>query len=390
MRYRSRTVLVVAAASFLLLGLASAASAAETAGSELVIISEDDVIVDDLYAAGSRVIIDGTLDGDLIAFAGEDILIRGEVTGSVYAVAPVVKVEGQVGRSLRSTGDSLEVTGTVGHDVVAAVRRVEIGETSAIGNDVVLWAWAVTAEGSIGGTLSGTMRSLDLAGSVEGDVDVTVSRLSVTDSLEVSGDLGYRSDDAADGLDQASVGGAVVKKTPRPPNIRVRALNLLARMLVVMLLTGTALLVAWGWPAQTDRAGSAARASWLKAYGWGALVILSPLILSAGVGLILALAPASASLPLLAIFAPVILALLGIVLALSLVAGVPAVVMLGQLLPGRYSVYGSIVVGSVVVGIAWLTPLIGPLVPLLALPLGMGGWIIGWKARERGGMEDTV
>ena len=205
----------------------------------------------------------------------------------------------------------------------------------------------------------------------------------------MTGDLGYRSPSEAEGLDQVTVGGVVVRKTPVPPNIRVRALGLLARFLVVLGLTSTALLVAWGWPQRTSLAGDRARAQTLRSFGYGALIMLSPLLLT-GIGVLIAsLVPASASLPLLAIFGPLVVATAGVVLVLSLVAGVPAVLALGRALPRERALFGSIVVGSVVAGLIWLVPYLGWLVPLLVLPIGLGAWMLSFRETREPGAEPT-
>lgn len=379
MPFRFRAAGTLAFAAAFVLSVAGPAFAAETAASELVIIAEGDVITEDLYAAASRVIIDGTLDGDLIAFAADEVVIRGEVTGSVIAFAPTVLVEGNVGGSLRATGSEVKVAGLVERDVVAVAFGVDLESGSVVSGDVLVWAVNLTSKGTVGGTVSGTQRSMDIEGVVNGDIDVSVNQLTVTGPLQVTGDLGYRSNNEGIGLEQATVDGAVVKKTPLAPNIRVRALNLLSRILVVLLLTGSAMLVAWGWPERTERAGGKARKSLLKSYGFGAAIVFSPIVLAVAVGLMIGLAPASASLPLLAVFVPVIAFLGGIVLALALVAGVPAVLMIGQLLPGDRSIYGAMAVGAALVGVAWLLPFVGWLVPVLVLPLGMGAWILGWR-----------
>ena len=387
MRYPSRTALCAGIAGILILAADSPALAAETASSDIVIIAEGDTITDDLYAAGSRVVVEGTIDGDLIAFAAEEILISGEVTGSVLVVAPTVTISGAVARSVRFTANRLSISGSIGADLVGAALRVGLSPESVVDGDVVVWAFSVTAAGSIGGDLQGTQRSLDLEGSVGGDVDVSVNRLVIAGPLEVAGDFGYRSASDAEGIDQATVDGVVAHKTPLPPNIRIRALGLLTRLLVILGLTCAALLVAWGWPGRTGAAGDRARASVWSALGRGALFILSPLIVAGIAGLIAGLVPASASLPLLAIFVPLIVALAGMVLVLSLVAGVPAILALGRAMPGDRGSYGSIVIGSIVAGLLWLMPWVGWLVPLLVLPIGLGAWMLTF--REEGSQPPT-
>ena len=375
----SRALSTIGLALVVVVALAAPAMAAETASSDFVIIREDVVISDDLYATGVRVIIEGKVDGDLFAFAAEDVLIEGEVTGSVFVLASELTLSGVVGGSVRAGVRHLEITGTVGRDVVGVVLKSELGDTAAIENDVLLWAVNAVSRGSIGGDLSGTAARIELEGSVDGDVALAVSRLSVTGALDVSGDLGYRSENEATGLDQAAVGGVTVRQTPLPPNVRVRALGLLARLLAVIGLTAAALLIAWGWPRRTEGAADAATARPIRAYGIGLVVMLSPALLTVAAGLVVAVAPPSASLPLLAILAPLVLALIGVVLILSLVAGVPAVLTIGRRIPRDFGLYGSVLAGAAFAGVIWLIPLVGWLVPIVLLPLGMGAWILGLR-----------
>jgi cytoskeletal protein CcmA (bactofilin family) len=362
------------------MGLGGTALAAETASSDLVIIQEGDTVSDDLYAAGLQVLIEGVVDGDLIAFAAEEVVISGEVTGNVIAIAPKVTIEGSVGESVRVTARELDVTGQIGGDVVATVVTASFGPSSVVTGDVVIWALNVTAAGTIGGDFIGTQRRVDLEGEVGGDVNLSVGRLTITGPLSVGGDLDYRSGVEASGLDQATVDGAVVHKTPVPPNIRIRALGLLTRLLVVLGLAATALMVAWGWSERTAKAGEKAAGSPFRAFGRGALVILTPLLLAGLAALIVAVAPPSASLPLLAIFVPLVLVTAGIILVLSLVAGIPAVLVLGRLVPGQRGMFGAIALGSLLVGIVWMIPLVGWIVPVVVLPWGLGAWLLTFRS----------
>jgi len=379
MRFLSRRLLLAAAACAAILAIALPAVAAETSNAEFVIIQEDDVFPEDLYAGAIRVVVNGTLDGDLVAFAAEDVVITGTVTGSVTAIAPSVRVEGTVEGSLRVSGNRLQIDGNVDGDVVAAVFAADLGAGSRVGGDVLIWGWDVAALGTVGGDVTGTQRNLELAGAVEGDVDVAVSRLTVVSPLSVGGDLGYRSANEAEGLDQVTSGGTIVAKEPLPPNIRVRALMLLGRFMVIVFLSIAALTAAYGWPARTSRAiaevGRAPVRRWLA----GALVVFSPIIAIGVAALIVGVAPASAAFPLLVVLIPLILALFGLSFALALVAGAPVVGWLGGVIFRRFEIYGAILTGSIVVGLVWYLPWLGWLVPLVVLPLGLGAWLATWR-----------
>lgn len=379
MRYLSRRLLPAVGVCAALMSLALPAMAAETSNAEFVIIPEGDVFPEDLYAGAIRVVVNGTLNGDLVAFAAEEVVITGVVTGSVTAIAPSVRVEGEVEGSLRVSGNRLDVDGSVAGDVVAAVVSAELGPDSDVGRDVLVWGWDVAALGSVGGDIQGTQRNLALAGSVAGDVDVSVNRLTVADGLNVGGDLGYRSLNEAEGLDQVSTDGTIVAKQPLPPNIRVRALTLLGRFMVILFLSIAALTTAYGWPGRTSRAIGEVGRTPLRKWLVGAMVVFSPLIAIAVAALIVGLAPATAAFPLLAVLIPLILALFGLTLAVGLVAGAPVVGWLGGVLFRRFELYGAVLAGSVAIGVLWYLPWVGLLVPVVVLPLGLGAWLATWR-----------
>lgn len=389
MRFLSRGALAAVLTTFAVAVPSLPALAVETSSSEFVIIREDTVFSDDLYAGAVRVIVEGTLDGDLVAFAAEEVVINGTVNGSVTALTPSVVVNGRVGGSLQATGNSLVLAGEVDGDVVAAAVDVRLEASSNVEGEVLLWSWSVDARGTVGEDLTGTFRSLRLAGTVNGDVDVTVATLEIIDALEVGGDLGYRSDSEGVGLDRAEVGGVVAEKDPLAPNIRIRALGVLGRFLVFIMLAVSALTVAYGWPDRTREAIASLTARPVRRWLAGAAIIFSPLVVAAVTGVILGLAPAAAAFPLLAVLLPLTLALVGLVFALSMVAGAPVAGWLGSLVSRRLDLYGRIVVGSIAVGIVWFLPVLGWVVPLLMLPWGLGAWMATWQ-RQRSSDSESV
>lgn len=365
-----------------LVSVATPAMAAQTSSSEFVIIREGDVFPEDLYAGAIRVMVEGTLEGDLVAFSAEEIVIEGTVTGSVMAVTPRLVVNGEVGESVRFVGTHLDVKGEIGGDLVATALDTDLAASSDISGDVLLWSWDALVLGTVGGDLGGTQRALDLAGDLRGDVDVSVTRLTVVDDLRVTGDLGYRSGRDAEGLERVDVQGVIVDKAPLPPNLRVRALGLLGRFLVILFLSVAALSAGYGWPRRTTAAigevGNKPIRKWLV----GALVLSAPAIVTGIAGLILWLGPAAAAFPLLVVLVPVILALVGLALALALIAGAPTVGWVGGVLFKRLDIYGALLAGSLVVGVVWFLPLVGWLVPITVLPWGLGAWMATWGGQS--------
>ncbi|HEX6220541.1 MAG TPA: hypothetical protein VF115_05570, partial [Acidimicrobiia bacterium] len=222
-------------------------------------------------------------------------------------------------------------------------------------------------------------RNLELAGSVDGDVDVSVNRLTVVDQLNVVGDFGYRSANEAEGIDRVTAGGTIVAKEPLPPNIRVRALTLLGRFMVILFLSIAALTTAYGWPTRTARAIAEVGRTPVRRWLTGVVIVFSPLIAIGVTALILGLAPPEAAFPLLVVLIPLILALFGLSFALALVSGAPVVGWLGGVVFRRFEIYGAILAGSILIGLAWYLPWMGLLVPLIVLPLGLGAWLATWR-----------
>lgn len=370
--------LLVAVAFFVAIPVLPA-FAAQTDSSELVIITENDVVEQDLYAVANRIIIRGKVDGDLVAIAGQDILIEGEVTGSVMALAPEVVVTGTIGRSLRATSPKVTVSGSIGNDLVAVAGSLEISAQGSVASDVVLWAWNASLLGRISGGLEGAQRNLELAGSIEGDVSVSVRRLDIVGPLSVGGDLDYRSTEEAAGLDQATVGGAVVRQEPVPPNIRLRALGLVGRLLVAICLSALALLVVWGWPERTQRALDSLKSFPLRSVLIGLAIFASPLLVLGLAVLIFSLAPTTAAVPMIGAMIPLFLAMVGLVFVLALGAAIPSAAWIGSVLRKNVTIAGAVGIGAATISLLWLVPVAGWLVAIAVLSAGLGGWINSYR-----------
>jgi cytoskeletal protein CcmA (bactofilin family) len=303
------------------------------------------------------------------------VSIEGEVTGSVTALAPEIKVSGVIGGSLRVTSPSVEISGEVVGDVVAVAFGIELAPGGQVGADLIMWAWNAGSHGSVTEDVQGSQRRLDLSGDVTGNVRVSAGRVSVVDDLHVGGDLTYRSSNDAVGIDLADVDGVVVQQTPVQPNIRIRALALAAKILVSIVLAAMALVVSSVWPERSERALAGLEAAPFRSFLTGGAVGLSPALVLGVAVAVLAFAPSSTALPLVAVLIPILFALMGIVLVAGMFAGMPAVAWIGARIKKQTTVAGAVAIGSAVVAILWLIPVVGWIVALLVLAAGMGGWL---------------
>jgi hypothetical protein len=349
------------------------AAAAERSSSDVVLVDEGTVITNDLYAAGNRVVIRGRVEGDLVATAFEDVLIAGTVTGDLLGVAGSVVVTGTVGESIRVVAPSIQVEGVVGGDILGLGWSMSVpGE---IAGDAVLWAWQAAVTGTLGGDLEGQTRRLSLGGEVEGNVDVTTGSLTVADGTVVGEDLGYRSARPSPNVDNAEVGGIVVHRLPLAPNVRVRALMVMAKIVLSLLAAVVGLLVIWAMPEAARRASSAIANSWWRAWLRGLAICAAPLALLVVAALLLGVAPPAAAVPLLAVAVPLFLAVAGVLLALAFAAPAAVYPWLGGWGGSDRSTVRSFLLATLAVTVVILVPWLVVVVVFVVVPIGMGAWL---------------
>lgn len=357
----------------LLLWIPEYAQAAERSVSDIVLVDRGTVIEDDLYAAGNRIVIDGRVDGDLIVAAYEDVTIRGTVTGDVLGVAGQVIIDGRVGESVRVVSPRVDVTGEVGRDVIISGWDVTLA--SEVSGDVTLWAWAVDMAGRVQGDLEGQMRHLLLGGRIGMNVDVTVTDLRVAPGAAVGRDLGYRSGDVAAGVEEAEIGGIVVHRLPLAPNVRIRALWILAKVALGLMAAVIGLLVTWASPGAADRAAGAVRASWWRSWLRGLATMALPLVVVTLMVLLLWLAPTQAGLPLIGVLLPLLSGVLGVVVMLGFLSPAAAFPWLGRAGNPQRGPVRAFLYGTAVVIVAGLIPWLAWAIVLFVVPLGVGGWL---------------
>lgn len=351
-------------------------AAAERTQSDFVLIREGEAVGEDLYAAGDVVVIAGLVEGDLVATAFTEIRIEGEVRGSVFALASRVVIDGAVGGSVRAAAPDIEINGSVGGDVFIGGLEVAFGNEADVGRDALVWGNDVRLAGRVGRNIEGQFRSATLAARVEGDVDITVSRLSVTGTAVIGGDLVYTGDERAVIADEAEVTGSVIAESTLLPNVRIRGLLLLVRVLAAMAVVALGLGLIWSIPERSIRAVDGVFDRPLVALAWGLGLVSIPVAMALIVGLFVSLSPASTGLPLLLVFSPLVIAAFAVLVVGLLSAPVPVGAAIGRRIGPARSIYAWFVMGAAVLAALSFVPVLGTLILVAASLMGLGGWFI--------------
>jgi cytoskeletal protein CcmA (bactofilin family) len=363
-----------------LLVVPAPASALEEAISDLVLIQVGDVVEGDLLAGGNRVQMSGTVQGDLIATAFEEIRVSGVVEGDLLALAPRVVVDGRVLGSVRVVSAETEVLGQVSDDVLVVGRSLEV--EGLVGKDVFAALWDATVSGIVNGNVRLTAVSATVDGGVTGDVEGSIRTLTIPADGRVRGDVVVRG--TLDLADPASVDGAA--RTPEARQLlRVRAVAVLGWLVVVGIWLAAGPIIRSTAPRWLESRLVAARrpSSFLRGLGaFGLLAIavgivwgfasLSPPEVAVGLG---ALA--------------LLLGLAGIVLlaAVALVGVVPVTMQVGAALGARRGHPEAHARGALAIFLVALIPWVGSAVLTAMAVHAIGVVVPSARLREEDGDE---
>jgi hypothetical protein len=286
-----------------------------------------------------------------------------------------VVVSGVVGGSIRVAAGTVVIEGSVGDDAFLAAWETTSTPESQIGRDLLVWGRRARHQGEAARSLRGRLSSLELSGKVGESVDISVNRLEVGAAAVIGGDLGYRSKRAASIDPAAVIGGSVIPRRPTVPNIRLRALEVLSAILILLGLQSIGLIAIWVRPLRAQQAVAAVTGGWLRCLGTGWLTLAAPAAFIGASALLVGSVPPAAGLPLVLILAPLAIAILGLVVAGSMLAPVPVAAMLGFRLAPKRSIFAAYLIGTLVMALLGLVPMAAWFLLVIALPTGIGGWL---------------
>lgn len=187
---------------------ASPVGAAEFQAGEEFALGQGKTISDNLYAAGSTVLLGGKVEGDFFAASGT-VLFTGEVRDDLTAAGGTVSLIGLVGGDLRAAGGTVVVGSTVGGEGVMVGGQLNVSEGSIFEKDVTLAGGMVTFAGETKGGLKIYGEEAIIDGKVSGDVFAKVKKLTIGPGAEITGALSYEAVEEAE-IDSAAVIGGMV------------------------------------------------------------------------------------------------------------------------------------------------------------------------------------
>ena len=212
----------------------------------------------------------------------------------------------------------------------------------------------------------------------------------MTPAAEIGGDLIYVSEESADVRDGAVIEGSVIAESVLPPNVRIRALYLMVRVLVGLAIVALGLGLIWSFPKRSREAAQAVFERPVLALAWGAGLASIPVAMALIVWLFVSLSPAATGLPLLLVFAPLVIAAFAVLFVALLSSPVPVGAAIGRRIGPARSIYAWFVIGAAVLAVLSIIPVLGGLVLVLGSLVGLGGWFVEPRGAEAPEVEPSA
>ena len=363
--------------------VATPALAAEMRSGESVAVASGEVVDDDLYIAGSNIVIDGTVNGDVFAM-GMSITINGTVNGSVSLAAQSITVNGDITGSARIAGSDINIRSNIGGDLLAAGMNVTVGSGASIGRDLFVGATNVSINGPVAGDLNGGAETVTLASQVGGDAKIEAGRLKLASTANIQGDLTYTSSNEAEIQSGAQILGTTNRNLPAADKQSGPFSDIGGKILAFLmtLLVGIVLILIF--QRRVLAVTSAIRHKPWLSLGWGALIFCAVPI---------------AALILLVTVIGIPLSLITLVIYVIAIYLTQIVVglFIGRWILGRFSkvdskgmLIGSLALGLFILTILKLIPIVGVIVWFATVFFGLGAMLLSNKFMRHETVEPVI
>ncbi|MFC1715720.1 polymer-forming cytoskeletal protein [Candidatus Poribacteria bacterium] len=205
------------AAMALLFGLTLVAYGSETRSGNVVEISETEVMPGDLSVACKMLRMNGEVRGDLLA-GGMYLTVGKAVGGDAMLGGYNLEIPGSVGDDARLVGAHIEIRGTVAGDLVAFGGNVRV--LGDVAGDVIASGGNIWISGNVQGCLDAQGGNIVIAGTIGQNAIVTASRLTLSSTALLKGNLAYTSNRNVD-IEQ---GAQIAGELSREPESKAAAL----------------------------------------------------------------------------------------------------------------------------------------------------------------------
>jgi cytoskeletal protein CcmA (bactofilin family) len=205
---RATTFAVVMAAALCAVAPPPAAAADTEHGNPNYTLAAGQVVKTDLIVAADRAVIDGDVDGDLISWS-RSLTVNGHVSGDILGGGELITVNGTVDGNVRAFCQTLEISGSVGKNLMAWTGNVTLDRRGKVVGTGTIGAGDIDLDGYIGHDLLAFFKTLDLNGSVGGNLRTQGRSLTIGSGAEIAGTAKFKGPNPPNVSPGAKLGGAM-------------------------------------------------------------------------------------------------------------------------------------------------------------------------------------
>lgn len=199
-------------AIFFLVGLPAKAASQEER--KMVWVKADEIVTTSIYALADEVIVDGSINGDLVTIA-KKITVNGQIEGDLIAMAPEINVNGPIDGNIRIASENFNLNSPVSRNLNILATKINLGENSRVFWDAYLIGKNISVAGKIDGSLEAFAEKTIVSGEVGKNADIKLygdKKESINLKLSgavINGDLAYRSNIPAEVDSSSNIAGEI-------------------------------------------------------------------------------------------------------------------------------------------------------------------------------------
>ena len=248
--------------------------AADLRGGDTITVASGEVVDDDLYVAGSDIIIDGTVNGDIFG-AGQTLTINGTVNGGVSFAGQTLTVNGEITHGVRLVGQTINVSGNIGRDLVAVGSDTKVTSTAKIGSDLVLAVGTARVDGDINGNIIGGAGEVTVTKRVGGNIKLEADKLTIASTANIQGNLTYTSENEANIQPGAQIGGTTTHKLPKVKEPAGPFADIGGKVIAFLMTLLVGIVIILIAPRRAAAVATSLRQKPWLSLGWGAIILFA-------------------------------------------------------------------------------------------------------------------
>jgi hypothetical protein len=160
----------------------------ESENSRTVVLPAGEIHDGWYFAAGQRVIINGTVNGDAYVAAGQ-VEINGTINGDLLAAGGDLDIGGTITDDVRAAGGNIRLNGSVGKNASVAGGNIIVRKTAMIKGGLIVVGGNLAQGGSVEKDVRAAVGQMEVTGSIGKNTDVAGGRLVVARGASIGGNL---------------------------------------------------------------------------------------------------------------------------------------------------------------------------------------------------------